>query len=152
MNLPFSVLELSYSYDLPCPRVYEWWTELEPKGYVGRRLTKMDVLTRSEDHAVVLTHWVFMGIRFSMEETLEIRSSREWVWHSKFLGVPAVETFQLKESGNGCMLQIHSEMRPQSTLRKIMFLLIGWFWRREDRREWNEAYLESKAEIRPYEN
>jgi hypothetical protein len=139
MNLPYKTLDLDFNFAFDCKRVFDWWTELEPSGYVGRTLKKIEVLENSGVRAKVRTQWEFLGIGFSLVEELEVRSEREWVWRSRFLGVPAVETFTLTPREGGCGLHIHSEMTPGSVFRKTLFLLIGWYWRREDRREWVSA-------------
>ncbi|MEM3857594.1 MAG: hypothetical protein QXI37_03700, partial [Thermoprotei archaeon] len=135
MRLPYSVLELRHRYPYAPEYVFNWWTELEPRGYVGRRLKSVRVIERTGVGARVVTEWSYLGFSFKMPETLEIKSDRKWIWYSSFLGIPAVETFSLKEEGNGCELTIHSEMRPRSPLRKLLFLIVGWNWRREDRLE-----------------
>jgi hypothetical protein len=139
MGLPYETLDLDFDFNFDCKRVFDWWTELEPSGYVGRTLKKIEVLEKSESRAKVKTHWEFAGAGFSLVEELEVRSEREWVWRSRFLGVPAVETFTLTPREGGCSLHIHSEMTPRSAFRKILFLVIGWYWRIEDRREWASA-------------
>ncbi len=131
------MLEFNFPYDTK--RVFDWWTELEPAGYVGLRLKRIQVVDRTPRGAKVTTYWSFMGFSFRLDEELEIKSETEWVWRSRFLGVPAEETFSLTKRDGGCRLRITSVMRPQSLLRKIMFLLIGWYWRAEDRREWRSA-------------
>lgn len=139
MRLPYSLFVISFEFPFDCRRVFEWWTELEPSGYVGLRLKKIEVLEKSDTQARVITHWRFLGFSFKLQEELEIKSEFEWVWRSRFLGIPAEETFRLTPSSAGCRLQITSLMRPPSLLRKMLFLLVGWYWRREDRKEWVSA-------------
>lgn len=139
MKTPYKTLVLSFDFPFDCGRVFSWWTELEPKGYVGLRLKKIEVLGKTERGARVLTYWRFMGFGFKLYEELEIRGEDEWVWRSSFLGIPAVETFKLTKRDGGCTLTITSQMDPPNLFRKILFLFVGWFWRREDRREWAAA-------------
>jgi len=139
MRLPYSVLVLSFDFPFDCKRVFDWWTELEPSGYVGLRLKRIEVLEKSDKGARVVTYWRFLGFNFKLNEELEIKSESEWIWRSKFLGVPATETFKLVKRDGGCNLTITSVMRPPTMLRKILFLIIGWYWRREDRKEWSSA-------------
>jgi hypothetical protein len=139
VKLPYSVLVLEFDFPYDCRRVFEWWTEIEPRGYVGRRLKRIEVLERSERGAKVMTHWSFMGFGFKLIEELEIKSEYEWVWRSRFLGVPAVETFRLTPTKGGCRLTITSVMTPPNTFRKILFLAVGWYWRGEDKKEWSSA-------------
>lgn len=139
MRLPYTLFVISFDFPFDCRRVFEWWTELEPSGYVGLRLRKIEVLERADGRARVMTYWRFLGFDFKFEEELEIRGEDEWVWRSKFLGIPAVETFKLTKREDGCTLTITSLMQPPNLFRKILFLLIGWYWRIEDRREWSSA-------------
>ncbi|MEM0321488.1 MAG: hypothetical protein QXH56_02075 [Thermoprotei archaeon] len=139
VKLPYSVLVLEFHFPFSCRRVFEWWTELEPRGYVGRRLKRIEVLERSGRGARVLTYWRFMGFGFKLLEELEVKSEGEWVWRSRFLGVPAVETFQLTTTDGSCMLRITSVMNPPNIFRKMLFLLVGWYWRAEDKKEWVSA-------------
>jgi hypothetical protein len=137
--LPYQTLVLQFEFPFDCDKVFEWWTELEPKGYVGLTLKKIEVIEKTENSARVLTRWSYLGFHFSLEEKLEILSKRKWVWYSHFLGIPAKESFSLIERKNGCTLVINSVMTPQGFFKKLLFLLIGWYWRRVDVIEWNSA-------------
>ncbi len=146
MRLPYAVLKLSFNFRSSAADVFGWWTELEPKGYVGRSLKRISVLERAPGHAKVKTEWSFAGRRFEMDEELVIVSDRLWVWYSSFLGVPAKETFRLDVTAEGCTLDILSEMTPRSW-RILLFLLIGWYWRRQDRLEWRAAAASCVQEL-----
>lgn len=138
MNLPYSTLNMIFTFPFSCEDVFGWWTDLQPAGYVGLTLRRIDVLGREDNKIRVLTHWRYLWFDFTMVETLIIESDEKWIWYSHFLGIPAKESFTLKKRDHGCELSIHSVMSPNG-LRKILFLIIGWYWRYIDRKEWNAA-------------
>jgi hypothetical protein len=146
MTLPYASLSMSFIFPFPCERVFEWWTDLQPTGYVGLTLKKMDILKSEGNKTKVLTRWHYLWFSFTMVETLVIESNEKWTWYSNFLGVPAVETFTLRKRSAGCELKINSVMSPTG-FRKVLFLLIGWYWRRIDKREWNSAAEACQREL-----
>ncbi len=134
-------VDLHFEYNLAKKAVYDWWTDLSPKGYVGKALQSIKIIGREDGKILVETRWKVMGREHTMQEKLSLISEDHWIWepHMGF-GIQINDDFTLNTLEDGrVQLRIHSEQHSTGLEGKLLHFLMGRALRRSMRQEWEAA-------------
>ena len=106
-------LHLRFEYERPKKLVYDWWTDLSGKGYVGRALQSVRPIGKEGEKLLVETKWRMMGMTMKLVETLALRSEDHWTWEPHPLGIFITDEFRLAEAEGRTTLEIDSTIVPR---------------------------------------
>ncbi len=134
-------VNLQYEYQLPKKAVFEWWTDLSGRGYVGHSLKSLKPIGKEGDKILVETKWKAMGMERTMVEKLSFVSDDHWIWEpAEMMGIRVTDDFSLHElPGRATQLRIRSEWRPTGLKGKFVNLTMGRMLARSFVKEWNRA-------------
>ncbi len=54
-------IELNFEYDFSSDVIYNWWTDLSGKGYIGKSLKAIEPFGKEGQKNLVKTIWKVMG-------------------------------------------------------------------------------------------
>ncbi len=143
-------VDLTYEYKLPGRQVYDWWTDVSGKGYVGKSLKEISLSGKEHGtgKSLVNTRWKIMGMNMKMMEKLTLEPPNHWIWEPHMMGIQIDDDFHLiEDNGKRVTLHIVSNMHPKGTMGKMAYLIIGWYLRRLMRNEWDAADRAFREEI-----
>ncbi|MCS4538735.1 MAG: hypothetical protein HYY67_07760 [Thaumarchaeota archaeon] len=139
--------ELIFEYDYDIKTVYDWWTDLSGKGYVGESLKSIEPVGREGEKILVRTRWVIMGMTMILTEKLTLDPPHHWVWEPHMMGIRITDDFRLEEKGNKAILHIKYHLEAKGIKANITKLMFGWFIKRMMVSEWISADKAFKEEM-----
>ncbi len=134
------MVELHFDYEFPKKAVYDWWTDLSGRGYIGRALKSLKPIGREGEKILVETRWSMMGLPIALCERLSLLKKDHWIWEPEIFGIHITDDFTLHELGNHVnRLRIRSEFKPKGLKGWIANIAIGWALKRMMVKEWKAA-------------
>jgi hypothetical protein len=130
------IIDLQFEYDLPKKIVYDWWTDLSPKGYIGKALKSIKKIREEDGKILVETHWQLMGRNRTMQEKLSLLSEDHWIWEPEMgFGIQITDDFTLTTLEDGkVQLKIHSIQQSTGFEGRLTQFLMGRVLRRHEAR------------------
>ncbi|MBI2127163.1 MAG: hypothetical protein HYU02_07625 [Thaumarchaeota archaeon] len=132
-------IELEFEYDSSMQTVFDWWTDLSSKGYVGKSLKSIEPVGKEGEKVLVRTKWVVMGFTMHLNEKLTLDPPNHWVWEPHIMGIDIIDDFRLEHKGEKLVLHIHSESKPRGMKGRLASLMLGWLLDRMMVNEWVSA-------------
>lgn len=140
---------LTFDYDLPSKIIYDWWTDLSGRGYIGKSLKSLRPNGKNEENKILVeTKWKVMGMNMKMVETLTLDSPNHWIWEPQMMGIYILDDFHLEENGNGSRLHINSEFHPRGMKGRLASMMFGNYIRRLMTEEWESADRAFRKEVK----
>ena len=134
-------LYLQFNYESPKKTIYDWWTDLSGKGFVGDTMKSLKPAGKEGEKILVETQWKMMGMERTMVEKLSLLSDDHWIWEpAQMLGIQVTDDFTLHElPGGGTQLEIRSEWIPKGLKGKFINFALGRMIARSFVKEWQAA-------------
>ena len=139
---------LTFDYDFPSKMVYDWWTDLSGKGYIGKSLKSIRQIGKENRKIRVETRWKVMGLTIKMIESLTMDSTKHWIWEPHMMGIHIVDDFKLDDIDGKSRLHIKSEFHPVGIKGKLARMMFGRYLRRLMTEEWISADRAFRDEAR----
>jgi hypothetical protein len=135
-----STLSLQYDYEFPKRVVYDWWTDLSGKGYVGKALRSIKPFGTEDGMILVETKWkMMMGMTKTLIERLTLIAEDHWIWQPTIFGIEITDDFRLESQDGGTILKIESVMRPKGIKGRLASIMFGSMLEHMMVNEWNSA-------------
>ena len=134
-------VDLHFEYNYPKKAVNDWWTDLTPKGYIGKALQSINITGKEDGKLLLETRWKIMGRTRTMQEKLTLITEDHWTWQPTIgFGIQIKDGFTLNTLPDGrTQRKIHSQQSSTGLEGKILHLLMGRILRRSMRQEWEAA-------------